>query len=95
MVTRKLAKLMGWKVKSLKNILDIEGTGGLRVKYEGYVEATLEVPQLEGFEEPSLFVVISDSEYGERVPVQVGTLHIDLDTGEKLNLEKWQNWGKA
>ena len=77
-VTRKLAKLMGWKIKSLQNILDIEGTGGLRVKYEGYVEATLEVPQLKGFEEPSLFVVISDSEYGERVPVQIGTLHIDL-----------------
>ena len=30
-VTKKLAKLMGWKIKSLKNILDIEGTGGLRV----------------------------------------------------------------
>ena len=27
-VTENLAKLMGWKIKSLKNILDIEGTGG-------------------------------------------------------------------
>ena len=66
-VTKKLAKLMGWKIKSLKNILDIEGTGGLRVKYEGYIEATLGILQLEGFKEPSLFVVINDSEYGEQV----------------------------
>ena len=42
-VTEKLAKLMGWKIKSLKNILDIEGTGGIKVKYKGYVEALLEI----------------------------------------------------
>ena len=77
-VTEKLAKLMGWKIRSLKNILDIEGTGGVRVKYKGYVEATLGIPQVDGFEKPSLFVVISNSEYGEQVPVQIGTLHIDM-----------------
>ena len=64
-VTEKLAKLMGWKIKSLKNILDIEGIGGVRVKYKGYVEATLGIPQVDDFEEPSLFVVVSNSEYGE------------------------------
>ena len=48
------------------------------MKYKGYVEALLEIPQVENFEEPSLFVVISDSEYGKQVPVQIGTLHIDL-----------------
>ena len=42
-VTEKFAKEMGWKIKSLRNILDIEGTGGVRVKYMGYVEATLEI----------------------------------------------------
>ena len=77
-VTEKLAKLMGWKIKSLKNILDIEGTGGVTVRYKGYVEATLEIPQIKDLEEPSLFVVVNDSEYGEQVPVQIGTLHIDL-----------------
>ena len=29
-------------------------------------------------EEPCLFVVVNDSEYGKRVPIQIGTLHIDL-----------------
>ena len=49
---------MGWKIKSLKNILDIEGTVGAKVKYKGYTEALLEIPQIKNFEEPSLFVVI-------------------------------------
>ena len=93
-VTEKLAKLMGWKIKSLKNILDIEGTGGVKVRYKGYVEALLEVPQIENFEEPSLFVVVDDSEYGKQVPVQIGTLHIDLIL-EKATKEEIAKMGKA
>ena len=93
-VTKKLAKLMGWKIRSLKNILDIEGTGGVRVKYKGYVEATLGIPQVDGFEEPSLFVVISNSEYGEQVPIQIGTLHIDMIL-RKATPNEIANLGKA
>ena len=85
-----LAKLMGLKIKSLKNILEIEGTGGIQVKYKGYVEADLSIPQVKGFEETCLFVVIGDSEYGKRVPIQIGTLHIDMvlekATKEELSL---------
>ena len=33
-----LAKLMGLRIKSLKNILEIEGTGGIQVKYKGYAK---------------------------------------------------------
>ena len=32
-MTETLAKLMGLRIKSLKNILEIEGTGGIQVKY--------------------------------------------------------------
>ena len=85
---------MGWKIKSLKNILNIEGTGGVRVKYKGYVEALLEIPKVKNFEEPSLFLVISDSEYGKRVLVQIGTLHIDLIL-EKATKEELAKMGKA
>ena len=92
-VTEKFAKVMGWKIKSLINILDIEGTGGVRVKYKGYVEATLEIPEVKNFEEPSLFVVISDNEYGRQVPVQIGTLHIDLIL-EKATREELAKMGK-
>ena len=85
---------MGWKVKSLKNILDIEGTGGVKVKYKGYVEALLEIPQVKSFKEPSLFVVVSDSEYGKQVPVQIGTIQIDLVL-EKATKEELAKIGKA
>ena len=93
-VTEKLAKTMGWKIKSLRNNLDIEGTGGVKVKYKGYVEALLEIPQVRNFSEPSLFVVVSDSEYGKQVPVQIGTLHIDIVL-EKVTREELTLLGKA
>ena len=89
-LTETLAKLMGLKIKSLKNILEIEGTEGKKVKYKGYIEADLSIPQVKGFEEPCLFVVVGDSEYGKRVPIQIGTLHIDMvlekATKEELSL---------
>ena len=34
--------------------------------------------QVKNFEEPSLFVVVNDGEYSKRVPIQLGTLHIDM-----------------
>ena len=48
-ITETLAKLMGLKIKSLKNILEIEGTGGIQVKYKGYIEAVLGIPQVKKF----------------------------------------------
>ena len=81
---------MELKLKSLKNILEIEGTGGIQVKYKGYVEANLSIPQIRNFEESCLFLVVGDSEYGKRVPIQIGTLHIDMvlekATKEQLSL---------
>ena len=77
-ISESVAKLLGLKVKSLKNILDIEGTGGIKVKYKGYVEAILGLSQVRDFEEPCLFVVVSNGEYSKMVPIQIGTLHIDL-----------------
>ena len=44
MITETLARLMGLKVKSLENILEIEGTGEIQVKYRAYVEAILKLP---------------------------------------------------
>ena len=94
MITETLARLMGLKIKSLKNILEIEGTGGIQVKYKGYAEAILGVLQVKNFEEPCLFVVVSDSEYRKRVPIQVGALHIDMVL-EKAVKEELSLLGKA
>ena len=93
-MTETLAKLMGLKVKSLKNILEIEGTGGIQVKYKGYIEAVLGVLQIRNFEEPCLFVVVSDSEYGKTVPIQIGMLHIDMVLGAATK-EELSLMGKA
>ena len=85
---------MGLKVKSLKNILDIEGTGGIKVKYKGYVEAILGLSQVKSFDEPCPFVVVNNSECGKRVPIQIGTLHIDLVL-EKATRQELATLGKA
>ena len=45
-------------------------------------------------DEPCLFVVVGDSEYGKRVPIQIGTLHIDLGL-EKAMKQELSTLGKA
>ena len=83
------AKKMKLKVQKLKKLLRIEGTGRGKVTYEGYVEVLLEVPGIQNLSEYILMLVIEDSEYGERVLLQIGTLHIDIilekATPEELN----------
>ena len=48
-ISESVAKLLGLKIKSLKNILGIEGTGAIKVKYRGYVEAILGLSQVKDF----------------------------------------------
>ena len=47
------------------------------IPYKGFVEANLIIPGLPQYNEDVLFLVVSDNKYGERVPVQLGTLVID------------------
>ena len=93
-ISESVTKLLGLKVKSLKNILDIEGTGGVKVKYKGYTEGILGLSQVKDFSEPCLFVVVNDSEYSKRVPIQIGTLHIDLVL-ERATTQELAILGKA
>ena len=59
-------------------MLDIEGMEGGKVPYYGYVECRLNLPQIEKFDHNVLMLVIDDSQYGAGVPIQLGTLHIDM-----------------
>ena len=93
-ISKSMAKLLGWKIKSLKNILDIEGTGGIKVQYQGYVEVMFGIEGVEGLKEPCLLVVVNDSEYGKRVPIQIETLHIDLVL-ERATKHELATLGKA
>ena len=57
----------------MKEILPLEGAVGIKVPYLGYVEARLEIPSVDAFNEDCLFLVMPDHEYGHRVPVTIGT----------------------
>ena len=77
-MTKSLSRMMGLKVHKLTKLLTVEGTGGGTVPYHGYVEVELMLPEVKDFKECILMLVIDDSEYGQRVPIQLGTLHIDM-----------------
>ena len=77
-ITQSFVKELQLEVKKLDKLLDIEGTGGSLVPYYGYIELQLKIPQIKKFDLDVLMLVIDDSPYGARVPVQIGTLHIDM-----------------
>ena len=92
-MTEKFARKLKLKIHQLQQLLNIEGTGGGSVPYKGYVEVLLEVPEIPEFKEYILMLVVKDSEYGNRVPLQLGTLHIDMVLG-KANKEQLKKLGK-
>ena len=95
-ITKSFAEALELELKSLKSVLDIEATGGGKVPYHGYVECRLNLPQIEKFDHDVLMLVIDDSQYGARVPIQIGTLHIDMaidlatDEERRKFRKKWE-----
>ena len=89
-MVKSFAKELGLEVKPLNTILDIEVTGGGTCPYYGYVECRLQLPQIKKFDVDILMLIIDDSVYGSRVPVQIGTLHIDmaLDLATESEMKK-------
>ena len=73
-MVKSFAEELQLEIKPLKTILDIEGMGGGAVPYHGYVECRLQLPQIKKFNVDVLMLVIDDSAYGMRVPIQIGTL---------------------
>ena len=76
-ISLKLAKKLELKIYKLDTLLDIEGFGGNDVPYLGYVEAQLQVKGISGRVEDPLFLVVPDSNYTKRVPISIGTVHIE------------------
>ena len=77
-ITFLLAKALQLEIKQLKTLITMEGVGGINIPYLGYVEAALDIPEVETFNEDYLFLVVSDHTYGRRVQITIGTLHINL-----------------
>ena len=80
----------------METLLDLEPAGGGQVPYNGYVELRMRVPNVRAFDLDVLMLVIPESEYSRRVPVTIGTIHIDeiidLITDEELKTanRQWQ-----
>ena len=77
-ITVSLAKMLQLKIHQLNKLIPMEGAGGIKVPYVGYVEAHLQIPEVSAFREDCLFLVVPDHRYGFRVPITIGTLHIDM-----------------
>ena len=77
-ITKSFVEELQLEIKELQTILDIEATGGGQVPYHGYIECRPKIPMIEKFDIDILMLVVDDSPYGMRVPIQIGTLHIDM-----------------
>ena len=76
-ISKNMAKTLGLPIQKLETLLDIEGSAGLEVPYLGYTELRLDIPEIAKFDHDVLMMVYPDSKYSHRVPVVIGTLHID------------------
>ena len=76
-ISKSMAKTLGLPIQKLDALLDIEGSAGSDVPYSGYTELRLDIPEIVKFDHDVLMMVYPDSTYSHRVPVIIGTLHID------------------
>ena len=72
-----MAQTLGLPIRKLEALLDIEGSAGRDVPYLGYTELRLDIPEIAKFDHDVLMMVYPDSKYSHRVPIVIGTLHID------------------
>ena len=77
-ITHSLTKALKLPIKQSQTLIPMEGLGGITVPYLGYVEATLNIPEVKAFQEDCLFLVMNDHTYGKHVPIMIGTFHIDM-----------------
>ena len=73
-----LGELLTLEVHPLGQLLDLEGTGGLAIWYLGYIEIN---PQIQGYNEDILLLVIPTTTSPEKILVMVGSKIIDWVMG--------------
>ena len=81
MMTEKFLKKVGLILKLLADLglkLGIEGSAGTDIPYLGYTEANLRLPTANNYSSDQLFLVVEQhTQFGEQVPIQVGTTFQD------------------
>ena len=75
-MSESLVQVLGLPVYKLNNLIEAQVSGRGTTPYSGYVEARLAILGIEQMDKDSLFMVTNDSLYTQRVPIQLGTLHI-------------------
>ncbi len=60
-------------LQPLDEILHIECAGGSLLPYAGFIETSVQVPELGGGETEFLMLVVPDTQYSEKIPVVLGT----------------------
>ncbi len=80
-MTLSAAEKLGLNLQPLAEFFEheliVEGTGGIAVPYHGIVVCPLRIPRFPTFQEDVAFLVVNDSEYGDRVPYQIGNAVIE------------------
>ena len=76
MLSESLVQALRLPVHKLNNLIEAEVSGGGTTPYSRYVKARLTILGIERMDKDSLFMVTNDSPYMQRVPIQLGTLHI-------------------
>ena len=71
-----LEQVLKLPIHKLYTLIEAEVSEGGTIPYIGYVEARLKMPGIEAMDKDSLFMVSNNSQYTNRVPIQLGTLHI-------------------
>ena len=71
-----LVQALKLPIHKLNTLVEAEVSGGGTIPYVGYVEVKLKIPGIQAMNKDSLFMVSNNSPYTNRVPIQLGTLHI-------------------
>ena len=87
-ITEALVRELGLEIQNLGSLLDLGGTGGCEVPYKGYVIGRIALPAVQFYEGDSYMLVLPDHPYGDEVPIQLGTKHIDriMDHVQEKNI---------
>ena len=76
MMSKSLVQALKLLVHRLNTLIEAETSVDGISPYVGYIEARLAIPGIAKMDKDSLFMVSNDSPYTKRVPLQIGTLHI-------------------
>ena len=67
-----------YDIHPMKQILNLEGTGGFSIPYLGYIEASVKIPPIKDYyDSVPMLILKSSSPYSSRVPIQLGTTVLD------------------